>query len=396
MKIALVHSFYRAEIPSGENIAVLSQMEALRSTGCEVKLFSAETDLLKNKNTYKVNSFARTAFGYGSFPIKKLLDFKPDIVHVHNLFPNFGHSWMESLEIPIVLTLHNFRTICANGSLYRNDSFCDLCPTKGSHHSLINRCYRNSTVSTLALAIANRDSGNKSGPLNNATKIVVLSERAQRLLDKYVKPEISRKVQVLENFYKPPKDPQPLEKFNNDWIFAGRLTNEKGLIELIKGWPQELNLSIIGAGDLEREVKDEIINRINISFLGVMTPDDVYRALYASKKLVFASKWPEGLPTVFLQALAAGAVTVSTRDNSVGDLVSKHSLGTTVESPELIGNACLEIESSGTNSEKKSLELFEGRFDEEAWKDSITSLYLDILQKKRYLNKNIFRNKINK
>jgi len=51
-----------------------------------------------------------------------------------------------SLKIPILLTLHNYRLICANALLLRNGKPCELCVKKTFPLSGIRyRCYRNSS-----------------------------------------------------------------------------------------------------------------------------------------------------------------------------------------------------------------------------------------------------------
>ena len=44
MKVAVIHSFYRAGLPSGENAAVVQQVETLRESGCEVLLIAKSSN----------------------------------------------------------------------------------------------------------------------------------------------------------------------------------------------------------------------------------------------------------------------------------------------------------------------------------------------------------------
>ena len=44
LRIALVHSFYRSDSPSGENAMVEAQAAALRRRGHEVRLLAASSD----------------------------------------------------------------------------------------------------------------------------------------------------------------------------------------------------------------------------------------------------------------------------------------------------------------------------------------------------------------
>ena len=60
------------------------------------------------------------ALGRGFHPTEELRWFRPDVVHVHNLFPNFSTGWLARCPTPVVATLHNFRSVRANGLLFRS------------------------------------------------------------------------------------------------------------------------------------------------------------------------------------------------------------------------------------------------------------------------------------
>ncbi len=135
MRIALVHSFYRSDAPSGENVVVMLQAEALRTAGHEVLLVSRHTDEEMRSRLYDVRSAVRVATGVGPDPTAQLRRFRPDVVHVHNLFPNFGERLLASWEGPLVATLHNFRPVCANALLFREGQVCTKCPGVGRGRS---------------------------------------------------------------------------------------------------------------------------------------------------------------------------------------------------------------------------------------------------------------------
>ena len=155
-RIAIVHSFYSSRVPSGENTVVETQLRALLRGGHKVELFAAHTDELEQRPLYRLSSSLRVSLGVGRSPLPELEDFAPEVIHVHNLFPNWGSRWVGSLETPFVATLHNFRTICANGLLFRDDSVCTLCPDGNSRSAVRYACYRDSRIATAPLAFATR------------------------------------------------------------------------------------------------------------------------------------------------------------------------------------------------------------------------------------------------
>jgi len=155
MRIALVHSFYSSQQPSGENQVVVAQVDALREAGHEVLLVARYTDPAIQERGYSVRAALGVATGFGPDPTADLRDFSPDVVHIHNLFPNFGTRWVSRWEGPLVATLHNYRPLCANGLLYRDGHNCTLCPEGDRLASMRYGCYRDSRIATLPLALRN-------------------------------------------------------------------------------------------------------------------------------------------------------------------------------------------------------------------------------------------------
>jgi len=89
MRIAVVGSFCSASQPSGENNVVQVQIMALREAGHEALSIRQDTDELQG-GLFALKTGIDVALGTGRAPTPVLRDFKPDIVHVHNLFPNLA------------------------------------------------------------------------------------------------------------------------------------------------------------------------------------------------------------------------------------------------------------------------------------------------------------------
>jgi len=90
VRIAVIHSFYSSRTVSGENIVVKGQIEALKSKGHEVELFARYTDLEEQNLTYGLRSALRVITGLGFNFKKEIEKFDPELILVHNLFPNIS------------------------------------------------------------------------------------------------------------------------------------------------------------------------------------------------------------------------------------------------------------------------------------------------------------------
>lgn len=375
MKVAIVHSFYRSG-PSGENIAVRMQAKALTQAGHEVKIISRSTDDFINQTGYALTSALTVASGFGPSPLEEINEFDPDIVHVHNLFPNWGDRWVEKLAHPLVVSIHNFRPLCASGTLNLNGSPCELCPAKGSLHSLKNKCYQRSAVRTVPLSISTASPENNR-LINRADHLVFLHPQVQSTFEKHLPHLSGKRASIVPNFLDDvpgvdisvrPKSP------DRAWIFVGRLSPEKGILPLVKAWPHSEKLRILGGGPLENDVRLAAAGK-QIEILGEVAPDEIPRFLAAAKGMVFPSVWLEHGPLTFLEALRAGVPVLAKGGSSPAELVRTHECGVSFsdfsEVPQAIMDASNVLEKAGRNSRH----LYESLFTERTWLESISDVY---------------------
>lgn len=310
MRIAIVHSFYASAVPSGENLVVEAQVNALREAGHEVLLVPQYTDVRARRRTYPVEAAFSVATGRGPGPVAALRSFGPDIVHVHNLFPNFGTAWLGGWRGPVVATMHNFRPMCAAGTLFRDGRVCTRCPDGDRWASLRHACYRGSKVATAPLARRNRGGVTRDAVVRRADAMVVLSERARRVYESAGVD--AARLRVVPNFVEElpadapsaSSDPSSLshpsslsDASNGRWLFVGRLTPEKGILELVRSWPAGEALDVVGEGPLLEEASAAAPE--GISFLGPRPNPVLREAMPGYLGLVIASRWFEGLPTVY-------------------------------------------------------------------------------------------------
>ena len=202
MRIALVHSYYSSRQPSGENVVVDAQAAALAEAGHEVRVVARRTDVEERRSLHSVRAAWTVATGVGADPTDELRAFRPDVVHVHNLFPNFGTSWLARWDGPVVATLHNFRPMCAAGTLQRDGATCTLCPDGDPLAALKHACYRESRAATLPPVAAHRGGLLTDPVVHRADALVVLTESAAGIYRKYG--VVRRRLHVVPNFVDAP------------------------------------------------------------------------------------------------------------------------------------------------------------------------------------------------
>ena len=141
-------------------------------------------------------------------------------------------------------------------------------------------------------------------------------------------------------------------------VFVGRLSEQKGLDVLMDAWDSlcqqgepNARLAIAGSGELNEWLDNRIASSTypqSIAKLG-RVEDSEKRWLFEQAKGVLIPSRFEGLPTVLLEAMHAGAPTVMADVNDLGRLVTEPNAGLSVtpgDSNELVEaiNALLEAE----------------------------------------------------
>ena len=164
MKILQIHNSYNYY--GGEDSVVDEEKNLLEKNGHEViQLFR---DNKKELITLKDKFEALKNLSYSEYSIKllsqKLLEIgNPDIVHIHNTFPLWTYSifkFLHEKQIPIIMTLHNYRLVWDTLKLF-------------DKNYLNYGCFKNSQIKTFLISkIINK---NKK-LLNNVNKFITLTE----------------------------------------------------------------------------------------------------------------------------------------------------------------------------------------------------------------------------
>ena len=373
MRIALVHSYYRSENPSGENLAVDRQAELLASAGHEVQVVARHSDEVASRSSDKLRLAWQVASGAGADPSPELRSFNPDIVHVHNLFPNFGTRWLKVWPRPLVATAHNYRPLCANALLLRDGKLCTLCPDGDSWAGVRHACYRGSRVATIPLAIRNRSGVNHDALLHRADRIITLSPQSQQIYEGYGVP--TKKIRLLPHGLDAnPVD--PATKMENRWVSAGRLSPEKGWRWLIANWPRDINLDVVGTGPMLVELQR--LAPPNVRFLGTVDNDKLRRQLPNYRGSVFAGITPEGAyPLTAVEALAAGVPLLARESGAAAKMVERWECGSVFRDAEELSERL--HQATPLADRRDVLHTFHENFTTESWLSGLMSIYRELL-----------------
>lgn len=381
LRVAVVHSFYSSAQPSGENRQVEAEVEALAAADLDVKLFGARTDEAEQEALYRLRAAARVATGHGSSPLGMIEAWQPDVVHVHNLFPNMGRSWVSKLSMPHVTTLHNFRFTCANGVLVRDGRQCTDCPDGQRFSALRHRCYRESLAATIPLAIAQARGATKDPVLAGASRVLCLSARQQRLLVDAGLP-VERLVEWT-NFLPDRLDPLRHDRVRagapTGAVYVGRLTDEKGVVQLAAAWSGPGVLDIVGDGPQLDDVRRAALGR-PVRVLGAMARADVVRLLPAHTALIFPGEFPELAPLAYMEALAARVPVIVRRSSDLAPRIESDQVGVVVDDLNEIADAVSALAADHSVGDRCRA-AFEQRYTERAWVHRTREIYSTVCER---------------
>jgi glycosyltransferase involved in cell wall biosynthesis len=322
MKILFVHNFYQQA--GGEDTVLAAEMALLKAHGHEVALWSVDNKDLPGGLSGKIRTACNTVYSKPSRTLarQKIADFQPDIVHVHNFFPQISPSIYDACldaGVPVVQTLHNYRTLCASAMLMRDGKICELCISGSPYQAVKYRCYRGSRLGSLVLAHMIARHRQQQTWQHKVNRFICLTEFAK---SKFVSAGFpAAKIAIKANFVAQPELPASSQPIKPGFaLFVGRITPEKGIHTLLTAWAElapNRQLKIAGDGPL----LEQLTPAHNIEFLGRQTSAQISKLMATADFLVLPSEWYEGFPMVIVEAFAHGLPVLASRLGSMTNII---------------------------------------------------------------------------
>ncbi|GIF69796.1 glycosyl transferase [Asanoa ishikariensis] len=317
MKVVVAHNRYREAQPSGENTIVDLEIDQLAAAGVEVLPFLRSSDEIATMSP-AAKALLPVSPIYAPKAQRELAELirahRPDVLHLHNPYPLIS-PWIvrtaHRFGLPVIQTVHNYRQVCASGLYFRDGGICHDCrgrtlPLPAVKH----RCYRGSTAQSALMATAltvHRPTW------RSVDGYLALTDAIKDHLIGYgIAPE---RITVKPNAVADPGPPAPLG--TGFLFFSGRLSEEKGVRLLLDAWQRHPDgaygpLRVAGDGDLRPLVESVAAQRGDVEFLGRLDRPAIDAALSATAVVLATPTWHDVLPTVVLEALAAGRPVLGT------------------------------------------------------------------------------------
>lgn len=325
MNILIIHNAYRQF--GGEDAVVRNEVKFLRERNHDVRLYVADNSELAANIRQNSVEFFRSSTGTHFEAISGILSSRVyDIVHVHNTFPLIGlsaHFSARAFDVPLVQTIHNYRQGCIAGTLMRGARVCEKCVQQSDLFGILYRCYRRSTALSIAATYALRR--NRVADVQNimTKRYICLTEFARQKNIEFGLD--SKKIRVRPNFCEPNQGAQGSGS-RSGALFVGRLSAEKGIMDLISAWPAnpDCELTVAGDGPLKNEIQSAIRSRENIRLLGQQSFQAVQDLMESAAVLIVPSNWYEGFPMVIVEAFARGLPVIAPNLGSMAEIIVPH------------------------------------------------------------------------
>ncbi len=390
MKVLLVHD-YGDELGGAEQI-VHATKTMLEEEGHSVLLYAP----------VRKGSFVGGAFFSVSHYFSILGDiqqFKPDIMHVHNIFRKVSPSVLlaaKHMKIPIVMTLHDFQIVCPKTSLV--GKYLQNCETGFNYQCFYSNCYP-------------RKPFNRAYQGLKAIKLTLHRLIIRKTVRHFFSPSVclmdwTRKnlgvsnITLLPNFVLSKHEPSSNPSKNNSILFVGKLTEQKGVDVLIKAIAKVrtvmpgVRLKIVGDGPEEQKLKklaaDLQVSKL-ITFTGELSNLRAMKEYDDALCVVIPSKYVENCSLVGVEALSRGKIIIAGNIGGLPDLVDDRETGFLVRPNDpddlsekiiyVIQNHSLLAE-MGTRAKAKYLESF----SQQAYSRTLLSVYDRIINEARDRN----------
>ncbi|GAB2580922.1 glycosyl transferase [Paractinoplanes abujensis] len=325
MKVVVAHNRYREAMPSGENVIVDTEIAQLRAAGVEVLPFQRSSDSIGELPLAEKALLPLSPI-YGRAAQRDLAALleaeRPDVLHLHNPYPLLS-PWVvrtaHARGVPVIQTVHNYRQVCSSGLYFRDGHNCQDCRGKlVGWPAVKHRCYRGSAAQSALMATT---LAVHRPTWRSVDRFIALTDRIAAHLRDYGIPD--EHIVVKPNALPDPGEPTVL---GEGFLYGARLSPEKGLGVLLEAWRQHPDgslgtLRIAGDGELRPLAEQAAAERTDVVYLGLLDRDGIRAARDQAAVVVATPTWNDTLPTVILEALAAGRPVLGTDVGGIPYLV---------------------------------------------------------------------------
>jgi len=346
MKILQVNQYYyprggadkyfldlsRTLIDLGHEVAVFSMKHPKNEDSRWSKYFISRVSFNKQSLKDMIKTPGRVLYSLeAKRKFKKLLeDFKPDIIHCHNIYNHISPSILDvayAKKIPVIMHLHDYKLVCPNHMLFVKGRYCEECRPNKYYNCVKNKCIKNSLAGSVLACLE----------MYLHHNILKIYEKKVKL---FIAPSEFMKNTVInfgqaENRVKVVYNPHNLMKQNPDFndkdktipnnyiLYFGRLSEEKGLINLIEASSQTKQTVLIAGSGPEEENLKKLTEKLKapVKFIGFKSSSELINIIKSSQGVVIPSIWAENMPLSLMESLSLSKIVIASRIGGLPEII---------------------------------------------------------------------------
>ncbi len=250
---------------------------------------------------------------------------QPDLVHIHGFVHEMSTSILPAIKaagLPVVQTLHDYKIACPNTSFLSHGKVCEACKGGKYYNMTRFRCKRGSLAASMLASVEMyfHEAFRLYEP-----NIDLFIAPSQFMADKVREHGVETPVITIPNFI-PPESFQAAYEPDNHFVYAGRLSPEKGiktLLEATRRLRTDAILYIAGSGELEAELRQFVADHdlTNVRFTGHLSTAALNDLIQRAICTVVPSEWYENYSMVVLESLACGTPVIGTKIGGIPEQV---------------------------------------------------------------------------
>ena len=318
MRVVNVHN--RHAHAGGSEVVFEAITTLLRSRGDEV--------VVVDRDNKDIGGLAAKLAAFGSMVYspsakremaKVLRDARPDVAHVHNIYPQLSPSILDACReenVPVVMSVHDYKLTCPTAQHLRDGKVCEKCLGGREYWCAIHNC-RGSRAMSVAYAVRNV-AARASGKIDDGVDAFLCCST-------FIANQMTRggfdasRIRVLPNFADLADSP-PRSRRGDYVAYVGRISPEKGIDVLIEA-ARTRGLPVKVAGDPSKMPVLVANAPSNVEFVGPVSRDRLPAFLDAARMLVVPSVWYEVFGLVAAEAMARRLPVIASRIGGLPEVI---------------------------------------------------------------------------
>ncbi|WP_230772233.1 glycosyltransferase family 4 protein [Sphingomonas sp. Leaf4] len=244
-----------------------------------------------------------------------------DVVHLHSWYKRLSPAILPVLRdagVPVVQTLHEYRTVCSRSTMFRDGTICRACAGGRRWPALVHRC--NGSLPKTMISVAEMVLADRLGYRQIVRRFLPVSDFQRELLCEMGMPDA--RMRTLPNPVGiPDAHPMPPAGADGPVLFVGRLESYKGVDLFVALARMRPDVRFVMAGDGSARSAIEARQPANLTLLGKLDSRALLDVVRGAACVVVPSLWPEAFGLTAIEALAAGTPVIASRTGGLAEIV---------------------------------------------------------------------------